>query len=245
MDTPTAKVLVLGNYHFANPGRDVVKVQVADVLSPEKQAEILEVANALARFQPTKIAVEEDPSSEAELASLYTAYRAGTHPLGPNETQQLGFRLAARFNHPQVYPINHWGRDLPFYPALDYAKQHEPGFVQKFEQWTAEQGEEENRLQRTMTVRQILRHSNDPGSLAKDHGVYIAFAAIGAGDTYIGAELLSAWYDRNIRIFANLQCITEPDDRILVVYGAGHAAILRELVRAADTLEWVDPLEYL
>lgn len=241
---PTSQVLVLGSYHFANPGQDIVKMQVADVLGPEKQAEILEVANALARFRPTKIAVEEDPSSEAELNSLYTAYRAGTRTLGRNETQQLGFRLAARFDHPRLYAINHWDRGMPFYQALDEAKEQDPAFTAWFEQRTTEQGEKDSRLQGT-TVRHILRHYNDPASIAKDHSFYLAFAPIGAGSSYVGAELISAWYDRNIRIFANLQRLAESNDRILVIYGAGHAAILRELVRGSENMELEDPLDYL
>ena len=32
-----AKLLILGTYHFANPGVDAVQTQVADVLSEEKQ----------------------------------------------------------------------------------------------------------------------------------------------------------------------------------------------------------------
>lgn len=49
----------------------------------------------------------------------------------------------------------------------------------------------------------------------------------------MGAALLSACYERNIRIFANPQRISRPGDRIVVIFGSGHAAILRVLVRSA------------
>lgn len=52
-----AHVLVLGTYHFANPGLDVVKVEVADVLSATRQAEIQAVVDALARFRDRKSVV--------------------------------------------------------------------------------------------------------------------------------------------------------------------------------------------
>ena len=53
-----AKLLILGTYHFANPGLDYVQTQAADVFSEEKQQEITAVLTTLATFKPTKIAVE-------------------------------------------------------------------------------------------------------------------------------------------------------------------------------------------
>jgi predicted proteasome-type protease len=86
---------------------------------------------------------------------------------------------------------------------------------------------------------------NDPAQIASDHGVYAHFARVGAGDTYVGADLVAAWYKRNIRIFANLQQIAEPGDRILVIFGGGHAAILRELVEHAPGMVLVEANDYL
>nr|WP_317984434.1 DUF5694 domain-containing protein [Clostridium sporogenes] len=53
------------------------------------------------------------------------------------------------------------------------------------------------------------------------------------------------WYRRNLYIFANLQDIAEPDDRILVIYGAGHCKILQDFVSEYNKFELVDPLNYL
>lgn len=52
------KVMVLGAYHFDNPGHDLHNMKVESVLTPVKQAELAEVAARLAKFDPTKIAVE-------------------------------------------------------------------------------------------------------------------------------------------------------------------------------------------
>lgn len=238
------EVLVLGVYHFANPGLDVVKTEIADVLSPARQAEILEVAEALASYRPTRIAVEHDPSSAARLDSLYREYRAGRHELSRNETEQLGFRLAARFGHPGVYPIDHEG-EFPFGALLEYAETHDPEFLTFVREERARLEAEENRLQRENTVGEILRHDNEPEELAGSHAVYLRFARVGAGDTYVGAELLSRWYERNIHIFTNLQRLGEPGDRILVIIGAGHAPILRELISSDPEMRLVDPLDYL
>ena len=42
-----------------------------------------------------------------------------------------------------------------------------------------------------------------------------------------GADLNAAWYLRNAKIFAKLTQIAQPGDRVLVVFGAGHAFWLR------------------
>jgi hypothetical protein len=239
-----AQVLVLGTYHFANPGLDVVKTEVADVLSPQKQAEIQGIVDAITRFRPTRIAVEHVPSSGARLDSLYRAYVAGSHALQRDETEQLGFRLAKSLGHERVYPIDHRG-EFPFGEVMAYAQQHDPAFVGLVQQELGRITAESNRAHRENTIAEILRSSNDPGKLASGHGMYMRFARVGAGDSYVGANLLSKWYDRNIRIFTNIQRVAEPGERILVIIGSGHAAILRELVTADPLMMLVDANDYL
>jgi hypothetical protein len=61
----------------------------------------------------------------------------------------------------------------------------------------------------------------------------------------VGADLLAAWYARNVRIFVNLLRVAQPGDRILVLFGAGHLGILRELVRSAPGFQLIDPRLHL
>ena len=239
-----SEVMVLGVYHFSNPGLDVVKSEVADVLSTEKQAEILEVIEELARFRPTLIAVEQRPASSGRLDSLFQAYVEDRHALSRDETEQLGFRLAARSGLSGVHPIDHPG-DFPFGELMSYAQDHDPAFVDFVESERARMEEDNDRRQRELTVGQILRLDNEPETLALNHALYLKFARVGAGDTYVGAHLLSKWYERNIHIFTNIQRLAGPGDRVLVIIGAGHAPILRELISADPSMRLVDTLEYL
>ncbi len=71
-------------------------------------------------------------------------------------------------------------------------------------------------------------------------------ATVGADQAgYIGARVVGQWYDRNLRIFANLAAIAQPGDRILLIIGMGHTPILRELVRSHPGMQLVEPLAYL
>lgn len=243
LDGP-AHVLILGTYHFANPGLDVVQMEAAEILSPQKQVEVEEVVESLATFRPTKIAVEVRAASVARLDSLYGAYRAGRHTLGRNEVQQLGFRLANRFSHPRLYGIDHEG-EFPFDAVMEYAREHDPDFVRWAQAELATIGAESNRQQRENTLSEILRLHNRPASIAEGHGLYMVIGGVGAGDTYVGADLLARWYERNIRTFADLRALAAPGERILVIFGSGHAAILRELVNSDPALELVEANDYL
>lgn len=239
-----ARVMVLGTYHFANPGLDVAQYEVADVLTPAKQREIESVVNALARFCPTKVAIEALPSDAPHFDSLYHAFRRGTHSLDRDEREQLGFQLAHRFDHPRVHPIDYRGT-FPFGPVMSYAETHEPSFIDWFEGMIAATEAEEGVLQRTATVGEILLHYNDPERIAAKHGDYVRTARVGVAAGYPGAAFLSAWYDRNIHIFANLSALIAPEDRVIVIFGEGHAGILRELIRAEPRMQLVEAGDYL
>ena len=239
-----AEVMVLGTYHFANPGLDVVQVEIADVLSPAKQAEIERIVDAIARFRPTVVAVEAQPSQRAALDSLFAAYRAGRHELDRNEVQQLGFRLADRFGLSGVEPIDHDG-EFPFGPLMEYAAQKDSAALRYVQEVFAQVQAEHQRRHRELTIPEILRLDNDPSLIAQGHGVYVRINEVGAGDGYAGADVLSAWYERNVRIFANVQRLASADDRVLVIIGSGHAAILRELVKHDPEMVLVDALDYL
>lgn len=163
-----ARVLILGTYHFANPGLDIVETEVADILSPQKQTEVDEVVESLAAFRPTKIAVEVRPPSFARLDSLYGAYRNGNHTLGRNEVQQLGFRLADRFGHSRLYGIDHEG-EFPFNAVMAYAQEHDPSFVEWVQNELAVMTAESNRQQRENTLAEMLRFRNDPADITEGH----------------------------------------------------------------------------
>jgi hypothetical protein len=239
-----ARVLVLGVYHFANPGLDVIQTPVADVLTPEKQAEIAAVVEALARFEPTKIAVEHVPAMAARIDSLYQAYRAGRHELDRNETQQLGFRLAERFDHERVFPFDH-RHAFPFGPVLEYAQRNDAESFTSIQAELAQMTEEGARRHREWSIDRILRVMNEPDELAQDHALYLRLALVGAGTSGVGADLLASWYERNIRMFNHLQAIAGPGERLLVIVGAGHAPILRELTTADPGMVLVEAIDFL
>ena len=98
-------VLLLGTYHMDNPGRDIMNLQVDDVLAPKRQREIAELVDDLARFRPTKILIEAEYGNP-DAQTKYSQYLAGKYELGRDEREQVAFRLARKMNLSQVYGVD-------------------------------------------------------------------------------------------------------------------------------------------
>lgn len=103
------QLLLLGTFHFSNPGLDAVKFKSADISSDARQKEIRDVVNRIKSFQPDKIFIEAGIDQQTLIDSQYSAYLKGNYELSINETNQVGFRLAKELGHNKLYCIDYWG----------------------------------------------------------------------------------------------------------------------------------------
>lgn len=69
--------------------------------------------------------------------------------------------------------------------------------------------------------------------------------AISIDGNYAGAEMVTKWYERNLKIFSNIQRLAMKSRRLFIIYGAGHLQLLREFIRADSSLQLVDVYKYL
>lgn len=239
-----AQIMILGVYHFGNPNLDYVKSNVDDHLSAKRQQQIAEVVEMLAKFKPTKIALEA-VDGVSNVHRDYEAYLKGQYTLSASERDQLGLRLAKQLGHKRVYAIDHQlGMDVEGVIAAAQQSK-DTAFLETFQRVIGELQELQKR-QATMTVREVLAVHNDPKNIVKGHDLYLQMARVRNGDKFVGADVLAGWYQRNFRIYANLARVIEsPADRVLVIYGSGHSAILRELIESDANLQLVEPNDYL
>jgi hypothetical protein len=236
------EVMIVGVFHMSNPGHDLHNMQVDDVLAPRRQAEIAAITDNLARFKPTKVAVEWPKDIVEE---RYPKYLAGTLPPSHNEVVQLGFRLAKATSAKGVYGIDVDG-DFPYDNVQAYAVAHgRKGVLDALSDDTDRQVAADSRLLTDRGVSATLRAMNDPVRLKSGNAFYRTALAIGGGADQPGADLLTAWYHRNFLICANLLQLAQPGDRIVVFYGSGHAFLLRQCVTETPGLKLVEPNGYL
>ena len=234
-----ARVLVLGVFHMANPGRDMFNLQVDDVLAPRRQKELSDLAEMLKRFQPTKIALESPAGSE-KIRKQYEDYLAGNYSLTRSESDQIGFRLAKALGHKQVYGIDIQG-DFPFDPIAQFAKRNgKEELLNGLISQVPKEIETMSAILSKGTIMDLLRYINQDEHVRRDHEFYMSMAQFAGNGEYPGPDLLAAWYQRNIRIYSNLRGILDsPDDRVLVIYGSGHLFWLQRDVFDSPDLELV------
>jgi hypothetical protein len=225
---PRAEVLVLGVYHMSNPGRDVFNVEADDVLAPKRQAEIAHVVAVLERFRPTKIAVEL-AFHDQRVATRYSDYLAGRYELTRDETEQLGFRLAKQLGHETVYPVDVDG-EFPFPRLVKYTQATGRSTeLEALQEETGRRVEAQNRYLASHTVLETLLEINADDRVAEALGSYFQLAEFGEPWDWAGADLVSDWFRRNLRIYSNVvRLIDSSDERVLVIYGAGHLGWLRD-----------------
>jgi hypothetical protein len=248
-DTPRPRLLVVGAVHFANPGRDKVNTKVEDVLTPARQAELETLVARLAAFRPTHVAVEWPAFQQAELDRLYTDWRAGKTGTR-SEREQIGFRLAARLNLARVDAVDWQGK--PPGTDADY----------DFESWANANGQsarlsaefaalqqDATELERQMpclTISGWLRFMNQPDVQGRNARAYFGIAQVGDAGGSRAADWIGTWYARNLKIWANLtRLAARPDDRVLVIFGAGHRPLLEQFARQSGSFVVDDPLQWL
>lgn len=244
-------LMVLGTAHLANNNRDVLRTEVDDVLAPTRQKEIEAVVEALARWRPTRVAVEIKTRDQAALDRRYAEYRAGTYALTASEIDQIGLRLAARLGHEQVYAVD-WN-DQP--PGNAIAYNWIEGAEAAGEQARLDElrhparGKRITDLVNSRPIPEWLAVMNEPNYLRAMHQPYYDFALLGTPEGNQGANWVGAWHGRNLKIFANLvRLAAAPGERVLVIYGAGHAFLLNRFAEESGAFSldrpglWLRPV---
>ena len=228
--TAGAEVLIIGSYHMSNPGLDGVRVTADDVLAPKRQREIETLAVKLAAFRPTKVAVEIPFGRDSTSNALYRRYLTGSYALDHTEMQQIGFRVAKMAGLSRIYGVD-YDLDVNLAPVMVWALTHgQPDLAAAAQSLSVKLVAEADSMMKHATVGEIISALNSARADSA-HGIYLAALRVGADTSYPGASVAARWYERNLKITTNiLRAVDAPTDRVLVVIGAAHAPILRELL---------------
>ncbi len=269
------ETMLLGLYHFNNPGADEFNTEVDDYFTDHRQKEIADVVAKLTKFNPTKIYVEASPRYQKLLDERYQAFAKGELDLkdlknGRSETYQLGFRIAKACKLAGVHcadaPGAWLGQDVK-----EAADRQMPEFYNSINELMGSVVEEENKRVIDNSVCENLIEYNTTESIMANHSYYnqlstlvadttkpaglifdakvdegVEHKMIGVEQHNIGAELVGKWYTRNIKIFSNIiRTIDEDDERILIIFGQGHIRPIQHFCEDHSVLELVNPIDFL
>jgi len=252
-----AQVLTLGTFHFQFPNLDVVQTEEndqIDVLDSKYQKEIERIVEKLAEFKPTKIVIEREPDLQQVYDSLYTSYLNGTHELKRSEEQQIGFRLAKKMGLKKLFCTDAWGTD--YEEVLKITEGNDTISKNKFWDYFYENPDstmfsfkDYAPLYKTEGILAELKKLNSEEEIKKGLGDYLIgiFKYETEEFNQLGPDFVTSWwFNRNLRIFRNIQRIDATvEDKILVIYGAGHMNLLNVFFAASPEYELLDVNDYL
>ena len=250
---PAAKkiqIVLLGTFHYG--ATNDKNKQEFDATAANRQAEIKQVDELLAKYNPDKIFVEHEPDQQAKWDKIYEDYKRGVEPTGNdlrNEIFQIGIRTAKLNNKPKGVICVDFQVPTDFDAALKNAKDEvERGYIKQvqaigsapepkntnekflFLPFPASKDFKTLKLAET-SLRDYYLWQNSPEVLLRNHYIndhYLALA-LGEGGNYIGAEYETIWYNRNLKIFTNImRNASLEDNRYLLIIGAGHVKTLRD-----------------
>jgi hypothetical protein len=244
------QVMVVGAFHMENPGQDVANAEIESMLTEPRQAELEAVAEALAGFHPTAIAVERVTEPPAYVDPAFETFVPEKLEENADERYQIAYRLAARAGVSRVYGVDEQPSDgepdyFPFGALMAQAER--TGQADALNAEIARiQGmmAEFSATQKDESVAELLIALNAPGQMSSPDFYYGTFA-YDHGEEQPGAELQAYWFMRNAKIFSKLAQVSGPGDRVVVVYGAGHKHWLDHFAAHTPGFVSVDPVPYL
>lgn len=244
-------VLLIGTFHYNNPGADVAKTKSFDILSERSQGELDLMASKIKEFNPNKIFVEWPHDEQAELDSLYRLYRENQYFVNDNlsefykknEIFQLAFRSAKLNGLESVYGVD-VRTSFPFdslMTVIDQNNQDELGLkiASSIKNFT---NDFDKKLENGDSLLELTYHLNAPGLREMSNEFHNQIPLlVGPESNFIGPFLTSEWYKRNLYMWSLIQKSTKADDqRIMVLLGASHIATIEDFVnqnKAWSTVE--------
>lgn len=235
------KVMVLGTFHM-QAKNDVNNFRQTEKIK-DHESEMIRIVNALAEFNPTKIAVECRKSQQATLDEAYANYLvAGSN--SPDEVEQIAFRLAKLLGIEKVNAID-WmelgAAERGCGDVLEYLYSNQLELSREIDSFENPVVNLENETLHDAFIR-INSNENVKNTLA----YYMNYARIGC-EEYYGNGWLIWWYQRNLNIFTNISALSEGADneRILLIIGSAHKGILEQFFQNSMVFEVVDVSSYL
>ncbi|MGJ1430449.1 DUF5694 domain-containing protein [Sphingobacterium spiritivorum] len=247
------KVILLGTYHFNNPGSDMIKHKERSILSEESQKDLDNLVDKISAsvYKPDQIFVESYFSAKKELNTNYQSYLKNQYHkftdtikrertkryYTEGETFQLGYRLAKKLKHEELYPIDSL-IEMRFNILLKEVNSN-PELKKEFD--AIKTSLSDNCLEKS-NLSEIFLCMNEKSKLNNNLGFYISFAnKVMINNDYFGSNLVTDWYKRNLIMYSNIQSQLKPDTKsIFVLVGSGHAAIFRQFFEVDKNFELVD-----
>jgi Family of unknown function (DUF5694) len=245
-DLKKTLILNLGTFHMGQTS-DANKTEF-DENDKKNQMAVKEIAQKLSLFRPTVIIVETPPSFDKKLQAEYSEYV--TDPKmkfkDPSEIELLAYELGRLSGTKRIYGIDH-KMDYNYLIGDEMVNAIDSVWHNKYYKNPLKYYPEVNTDQNKLNLLDKLRLTN--------HNSYLDFlievnaemlAHVGSENGFEGADEATKYYQRNIRMYSNLNRINlTTDDRVFILMGASHTAYLRDFMSRSPKYKMVNTFDYL
>tara|TARA_R110002073_G_scaffold8207_5_gene45830 strand:- start:42841 stop:43701 length:861 start_codon:yes stop_codon:yes gene_type:complete len=243
---PKVKVLNFGTFHMGFTSD--ATTTTFDENDKKNQKAVHEIAEKLVAFKPTVIIVETRPSYDEKLQKEYVAYVKNPKMSfkNPSEIELLAYELGRLSGTKRIYGIDH-KMGYNYNIGEEINNEIDDDWYKKYYKDPLKYYPEVNVDEDKLNLLDKLKMTN--------HNRYLDFlitvnadmlAHAGTKDNFEGADEAAKYYQRNLRMYSNLNRIQlNENDRVFILMGASHTAFFRDFISRSPKYEMVNTFEYL
>jgi hypothetical protein len=240
------QVLNFGTFHmgFTNDA----STTEFDEHNLENQKNIHEIAKKIAAFKPTVIIVEWLPKYNESLQEVYNEYLENPSMFfkRPSEVELLAYELGRLSDTKRIFGIDHQ-MDYNYNIGNEIKNSIDSIWYNKYKADPLSFFPEVNIEDDSSDLLSKLK--------LKNHDKYLDFLIsvnadklthTGSKNGFEGADEAAKFYQRNLRMYSNLNRIDlQKDDRVFILMGASHTAFFRDFMSRSHKYEMVNTFKYL
>lgn len=242
------KITLLGTFHFSQVHNSENKN--TNFFGESVQTDVEQVIAKLKAYKPDQIYIEREPKIQKSVDSLFLLYRSDKLKLkdiknGSGEVYQIAFRLANELDLPAPSCVDYYqstsqsllnfGNNIEKYQmALQDFQQLGRNVVGDFIKGKSSLSTTLALMNTTQNITKSHRLLFNIPAYVKDGGFknYKNIDSTLVDKRYIGAEFITLFYERNLKIYSNIlnTQLENGGKRILLIVGQTHVGVLQELL---------------
>jgi len=246
LSSEKVKVLNVGTFHMGTtPDASTIEF---DINNKDNQKEAQAIAEMISKFKPTIICVEVPKEKEEEMNRAYQQYLRDTTIASTysGEIGLIAFEVARLCDVTRLIGIDH-EMNYNYEIGSEIKNVIDSTTIKKFYANPFVSIPEFHVDPNSLSLLEKLQINNAPKYL--DFLMLVnadLLAFIGTENGYEGADEAAKYYQRNLRIYSNLNRIpSTKEDRIFILSGGSHAAFLRDFMNRSPKYDAINTLDYL
>ncbi|WP_350285831.1 DUF5694 domain-containing protein [uncultured Croceitalea sp.] len=246
IESDKIQVLNFATFHMGTSS-DAQNIQF-DEENKKNQEDAKKIAQIISAFKPTVICVEVPANEDVELNAEYGAYLKNPNKASTyyGEVGLVAFEVGRINNVAKLYGIDH---KLTYDYTINDALKNQIDSVTfgKFQSNPFASIPELNIFEDGLSLNEKLSRMNHPkflDFLITANADILTY--VGSENGFEGADEAAKYYQRNLRIYSNLNRLPlTKEDRVFILSGGSHTAFLNQFLGRSLKYEVVNTFDYL